>query len=198
MKKVLLAAIACCVMGAPSMFGASFFEFCPAFPNNFAGGAGGPVNSACAAFSALPPLSVVTSIEAFDIADYQFGVTPSNAVLLNFVPSVALTTWTLPTVSCTVTGAGNSNANSCGFFTGTLTAPGTTFESANGNLAALAAAGFNVAITSTVIGGQVGQSGGGVIAEFDYVSAIPEPGSMMLLGSGLVAFAIAGRKLVRK
>jgi PEP-CTERM motif len=198
MKKVLLAAVACCVMGAPSMFGASFFEFCPAFPNAFPGGAGGPVNSTCAAFSALPPLSVVTSIEAWDEADYQFGVTGLNSVSITFTPSTTLTTWTTPTVTCTVTGAGNSVANTCGFFSGNLTAPGTTFESANGNLAALAAAGFTVASTSAVNFGAVGQSASGVIAEFDYVSSVPEPGSMMLLGSGLVAFAIAGRKLVRK
>jgi hypothetical protein len=180
------------------MFGASIFEFCNAFPTTFPAGAGSGTIT-CAAPN-LPGTDTITGVGIWDEADYDFGNTSLNSVTLTFTPSTTLTTWTSPVVTCTVIGAGNSAPNACSY-SGNETAPGTVEQMAAGNFTNLNTAGFTVAISSTLNGGQVAQSSAGVIAEFDYnlpTTGTPEPGSMMLLGSGLLAAGLFGRKFAKK
>jgi PEP-CTERM motif len=198
LKKLLLAAAACCAMGAPSMFGSSFFEFCAPFPTAFPAGAGSATIT-CAAPNAP---GTILSIEVWDESDYDFGSTSFNSVTVSFTPDATLDTWAPVTLNCVVSGAGSSTSNTCGSYSGNETSPGTTTQAATPNavgLAALNSTGWTVAVSSVVTNGSVNQSTGGVIAEVDYTTGTPEPGSMMLLGGGLLAAGLIGRKkFIRK
>jgi hypothetical protein len=201
MKKILLAAVACCVMGAPSMFGSSVYSTCTNFGGTYANGAGSLTDS-CSGFSQAG--TTLNSVEIWYVSDFQFGGSPTNTVNIVFTPSNSLDTWTPSSTTCTISGAGTANTDTCGFYSGTLTSPGTTEVSANGaGIAALAASGFTVNAISSVTAGSVSNSSSGVIVEYDYTTnagSAPEPGSMILLGSGLVAAGLLGRKklFVRK
>lgn len=199
MNKILLGAVACCIMGAPSVFGSNVNTTCSPFPTSFANGAGSG-SAACPGFD-VPLGDTLTGVEIWYESDFQFGAT-DNTVVVTFTPGADFVT--SPT-SCTIFGAAStSDTNSCGVYSGVVNAPGTTEVAAlSTDWAALAEFGFSVSESSIVTSGSVATSSAAVIVEYDFTptvtSSAPEPGSMMLLGSGLLVAGLIGRKkLVRQ
>jgi len=199
MKKLLLAAAACCVMVAPSMFGSSAFELCTPFPSTFVGATGSNLLS-CAA---LNEPGTINSAELWSAADWQFGNNdPTNTITVVFTPNQETATWSTVgggaanTSTCTITGTGSSNPQPC-TPTGVETAISAQFQTAGAVTAALwnTLGGTVTAVSTPTIGGAATSSGAEVL-EIDYTPATgtPEPGSMMLLGSGLLAAGLLGRK----
>ncbi|HVO98835.1 MAG TPA: PEP-CTERM sorting domain-containing protein [Bryobacteraceae bacterium] len=168
----------------------------------------------CAQFSALPSgytlLSVTINLED----SFNQGVpTQTNGfdfIYTNVDPDVNLQNGPFPTNSCITVGTGSSSTCE-DQVTGTI-GGGDYYQLGNvitTNLAAYLGSGnFNVADVAGSIDNSINpnsalQASGSLaataFATFTYANlSAPEPGSMMLLGSGLVAFALIGRKLVRK
>jgi hypothetical protein len=188
-----------CLCGAPNMFGSSLFFLCSPI-NSFSTGEGDGTDT-CPAASGLPIGATITAVKSYDIADFQNGVAGvRDSVHVVFLPSDAITIWG-PVFSvssaCNVENAhgGTSSAtNSCNFYSGTLTAPGTLFQSANGHLDALAAAGFTVQVSSSNLFGSVGTSFGGNIVEYEYTVSAPEPATGSQVGLFLIVLSVLGRR----
>jgi hypothetical protein len=211
MKYFGLAALAL-VMTA-SAFGSQINAFCNP-TGTFAGGGGPAIVETCGSFTSLGGGTIgtgvgqdtITGVEIWFVADFEGGFANSNTVSVlwgapsggNFAP---------PAVNpCIVSGGGNSNANTCGIYSTNINAPGTT-ETASGltgaALQTFAGTTFTTSVSSTVTSGSVQSSIGDTIVEYDYTvnqstGSAPEPGSMILLGSGLLAAGLIGRKKFAK
>jgi hypothetical protein len=155
----------------------------------------------CAAFNTLGGTLTLTGESVAYESDFSSGATGNNSQTTTFNFSGG----GLSNDSVTTTGTGTFSTS------GSDTLSLSTQTSVNG--AALFGPEYVQALTSgvgsafTVNGTTVMGAGNalgitGIVQEvFTYTATqttAPEPGSMMLLGSGLVAFALAGRKLVRK
>lgn len=165
----------------------------------------GPTGIVCPDFSAIAGATynsiTITAIDSFSQAN--------GTLTYNFSYSGLNTDLTFPlgtTPNTCIAGAGASST-ACqdqvtGFVIGTSTyqLAGTITDAAN----YIGASTWAVGSVSGAIGSGTpfaNFSAGAVYYEtLNYTPSAtsPEPGSMMLLGSGLVAFAFAGRKLVRK
>jgi hypothetical protein len=132
--------------------------------------------------------NVVTSYAVLATGDYTggpFGTTSGTVVQLIFS-----TTGTAPIGAAAqtllVSGGNSSNA----------TGPSTPFQlgsTITPNVETLSA--FNVAISSTVLSGTVGDSSGQVVLSYTTApSGVPEPQTMGLVGSALLAIGLLGRK----
>jgi len=141
--------------------------------------------------SALPPFSTFTVEAVILQTDYTGGLQGSaNAISTAYSGSLI--------TSDTLTSSGNGGSSVYGDNFNVLYAPfnppyyWVDASSANNTVS------FTVNYSTTITSGAVQGVSGQVYELITYQSAVPEPGSMMLLGSGLVAFAFVGRKLVRK
>ena len=190
MTKFLTLAIATAALSL-SASAATVSGNCLPFPIQFANGAGNGTVS-CQGFDGTT--GTVTGVTLNLYADYTFGGSGSNDVQLVFTMNTPLgVTWTVGSQAIDVTGTGVS-ANKA-------TNPGVPFaDSATGGITnANFASAFNVAVASHIVGGSVGTSSGGVQITYTYAptvvtGATPEPGSISLLGAGLIGLGFAGRK----
>ena len=140
----------------------------------------------------LPAFSTFNSESVIVQTDYTGGLQGSSNSINTVFSSLVMTSDTI-----TSSGVGGSttytSADGSPLYAAFTPAYYFTEPSTANNTAS-----FVVNFSSTVTSGAVQGVSGQVYELISYTSAIPEPGSMMLLGSGLVAFALAGRKLVRK
>jgi hypothetical protein len=154
-------------------------------------------SSTCAAFSALPLGDTFVSVQMVLQSDYTGGVgvtTNSTQTVFGNTLSDTITSTSAPglggseTYSSANVGAPNDPSAGNNFFIETTSL---TYSQAQST--------FLESYSTTVTSGSVQGASGQVYAILNYSSAAPEPGSMMLLGSGLLAAGLIGRKkLVRK
>jgi hypothetical protein len=194
---------------------ATFNETC----TSVAGGNGSTSFAAtqltCPQFNSLPAGMVLQSVTLSLEDSFNQGVTgQTNGFDFTYTfinPDVFLSNSAFPVNSCIAAGVGSS-ATCEDQVTGTLVGA-SLYQLGNvitTDLAAYLGGGnFNVGAVAGSIDSSInpfsslnasGQLGSTAFASFTYgpSGSTPEPGSLMLLGSGLVAFAFAGRKLVRK
>jgi hypothetical protein len=194
---------------------ATFSETCTSASGNNGATSFTATALTCPQFNSLPPGMVLQSVTLSLEDSFNQGVTGQtngfDFTYVNVNPDVLLLNAAFPTNSCVTTGVGS--ATTCeDQVTGTLVGA-SIYQLGNvitTDLAAYLGGGsFNVAAVSGSIDNSInqfsnlnasGQLGSTAFAVFTYgpSGSTPEPGSLMLLGSGLVAFAFAGRKLVRK
>lgn len=183
------------------------------------GGNGGTSFSAtlltCAQFSALPVGDTLVSVTINLEDSFNQGLPAQtngfDFIYTNVDPDVTLLNGTFPTNSCITTGTGSSSTCE-DQVTGVVTG-GVYYQLGNlittNLLSYLGTGNFDVADVAGQIDSTInpssglqasGQLGSTAFATFTYfpTSSIPEPGSMLLMGGGLVAFALVGRKLVRR
>ena len=157
---------------------------CTLFPIQFANGSGSGSIS-CPGFSAAGGILSGASLSLF--ADYTFGSAGANDIKVTFtVGAPASVTWASSSLAIDVTGGFNSSGS-------TPAVPATDAATAGATNANFASA-FNIGVSSQVISGSAGTSSGGAQITYTYGFATPEPGSIALLGSGLIGLAIVGRK----
>lgn len=191
-----------------SAFANQISAFCSP-TETFSGGIGGPIAETCGSFSTLGGGTIggavgddtITGVEIWFVADYQGGFGTSNSVDVGWGAPSAGNFGTPAVNPCVVTGASNSSTNSCGYYSTDILAPGTTDVASTLTGAALqtfAGLSFTTAVSSTVNFGSVQSSLGDTIVEYDYTvnqeTGTPEPTSMVLLGGGLLAVGLIGRK----
>ena len=204
MKKLILASMFASLATVPSVFGSTIFAFCGGTPAQFAGGSGsGSVN--CQSLSALGVTGVtVNAVDLYYLADWQFGMAPSNTVMITFAPAAG--TWVPPSTLCTITGNGSSATQACtpnGLPTNGTALNATSYAlagdvSSGSSASAIASSGTLVSISSSVASGSaVATSSGGAIIGYDYTvpsTGAPEPATLALVGSALLGLGVIGRK----
>ena len=187
MTKFLTLAIATAALSL-SASAATITTNCTAFPIQFTNSAGSGTVS-CAGFSAGGTL---TGASLALYADYTFGGA-SNDIKLQFtVGAPAGVTWASSSVAIDVTGGFSSSGS-------TPAVPVNDAATAGISNANFASA-FNVGVASSVVSGSAGTSSAGIQITYTYTptGTTPEPGSITLLGAGLIGLAFVGRKKLAK
>jgi hypothetical protein len=169
-------------------------QFCQSFSNSTSGGNGSLV---CPSFGSIDGGGTVTSATLIYLSDYSNGLSPSvtEMTIFNFSGG------SLTNTSDTVTTTGSSSSSNY------VSADSATFD-AYGGVTSTSLAGFLDPISSTSNSTTISAAytnsitSGSVVSATGYTELIltytptttPEPGSMMLLGGGLLAAGLIGRK----
>jgi hypothetical protein len=200
-----MAASLCCLIAAPSMFGGTVSAFCTP-TGTFTGGVGGPTSESCGSFSSDGGGTIgsgvgqdtITAIAIFFDTTYTGGSAGGNSFNLLFgAPSGG--TWSAPAVDpCVVTGGITPSGNTCGFYSGTISAPGTTSAAdtdTGATLQADAGSAFGVNVQSTLNTGTVTSTSGSIIIVYTYTvnPTTPEPATLGLVGAALIGLGFLAR-----
>lgn len=149
----------------------------------------------CPAYSTLPPGYTFTSLGLVIETDYSGGSLATTNTIQTTYSGAVLTTEVLTSTSAPGTGPSDAYSASPGLPNYSSFA---SYFIANTSETTYPTTAFDVAFSSVVTGGSVQSESGQVYELVTYAASTPEPGSMMLLGTGLVAFAFVGRKFARK
>jgi hypothetical protein len=187
-------------MGATSMY-ADVIEMCNVTPTTIISNAtSGTASFACPgaglALGTGPGQITLGSETIYETADFSYGLSTGNTVQTVFSNA------NFPTGTCTETGGAVSSPSTC-------TSGGPTAGLAENVNALVQAWGsdstgttaFTVSATATVVGGALGSADAGVFVDYDYTvnpSGVPEPATLTLFGSGLLALGIVARKRSKK
>ena len=187
MTKLITLAIAAAALTI-SASAATVTNTCSAFPIQFTGSTGSGFVS-CPGFNVGGATLNAATLGL--VADYTFGSGSSNDIKLTFtIGAPGGVTWALSSTAIDVLGGFSSSSTSPGI-------PITDAATAGVTLANFASA-FNVGVASSIVAGGAGTSSAGVSITYDYTVATtvasPEPGSITLLGAGLIGLAFIGRK----
>lgn len=146
----------------------------------------------CPAFSTASLAgSTVTSEQLVVESDYTggtLGLLNSISNSYAYTPFVTLITDMMTATSAPGTGPSENYTDSIG----TLYSPPSYFE--DPSFGATSFGSFSVSYNPTVTAGTVQGVSGQLYELITYTSSTPEPGSMMLLGGGLLAAGLIGRK----
>lgn len=173
--------------GVSGAFGASaMFQCSPVLtPTTF------DLFDACPAASGLPVGSTVTGVRLYLVSDFQGGAAGgSNSFVLGYIPTENFTMWS-GDASCFLSngGSGGATTNSCGAYSGSLHAPGTSYLTALGNFDVIAQTGFNVQVVRGDILGAADIVTAGNIVEYFYIPGavtVPEPPVSLLFATALI------------
>jgi len=199
-QKVFLAALVCCLMGATSMY-ADVIEPCFMTPTTIiSNGASGSTSFACPGagltLGSLPGQDSIagTLVTIYETADFAYGANPTT--VQTAFSGAGFTAYT-----CTETGASVSAPSVC-------TSGGPTAGNAESQASVAAWASdstgttaFTISASATVTGGSLGSADAGVYVDYAYTvnpSGVPEPATLTLFGSGLLALGFAARKRSKK
>ena len=158
-------------------------------------GGTGTATSYCPGFT-VPQGDIVTGVSVWFTGDFQYGLTPSNTVQLVDTPNTGTWSesgWYSATVTCDITGAGNSTTNPCTY--NVSTPPSSVSEVYNGDPTQFIN-GFTVNDISSVVSGQVTTSSTAVEVEYDFVplASVPEPATMAMVGGLLIGLGTWARR----
>jgi len=214
MKKVLFLLVALTLVSGIAS-ASSIYVYCVPSPGTFAWGAAGlPAQngSTSCAGETLPAGYTITSVEVYYLADFQFGQTTngSNNTINTIEQANGAGAWASAGGSggppgpgqsdpytCVTSGQFSSNTGPCtGFAPLGLSA---AFSYATAGLGTNTFAAFTVSITASEVGGtNVANSSYANIVEYDYTPPVPEPASLMMVGSGLLGLGVLASKLRKK
>ena len=158
-----------------------------------------PANSGsevCPAYSALPAGETFDSLQIIVQTDYSGG-TPGQANAIETTYSSLAAAFTADILTSQGPNGGSTTYTS-NDGASTYAPYGPSYFIENTTMTSYPTTAFDVQYSAVVTEGSVQTESGQVYELITYSTTAPEPGSMMLLGSGLLAFAFFGRKLVRK
>jgi len=168
--------------------------FCQSFSNGTGGGSG---TLTCPTFGTIDGGGTVTGATMIFLSDYSNGLSSTVTEVTNFTFSGGSLTITSDNVTTTGTSSSSSYSDTAG---ATLVAFGAeTSTSLAGFLDGINSTSNSTQIvaayTNTITSGSVVAGTGYTELILTYTpNSTPEPGSMMLLGSGLLAAGLIGRK----
>jgi len=184
-----------------SAFGATFYVVgtCGSFNESFTntppdGGSGTWVCPSAASLGVSGSLTVASEFLVYD-SDYSSGLSPTVTTVTNWTFSGATLAWTTDTTTTTGTSGSNSYTSAQGATVNPLaTLPPTVLAGYYDTISGFGTPTVNWTTQATVGSALQGTGYAQVVYDYNVTSATPEPFSMVLLGGGLLALSVVGRK----
>jgi hypothetical protein len=158
------------------------------------GGSGSWICPSAASLGITGSLTVASEFLVYD-SDYSNGLSPAVTTVTNWSFSGATLAWTTDTTTVTGTSGSNSYTSARGATVNPLTnLPPIVLAGYYDTISGFGTPTVNWTTQATVGSALQGTGYAEVVYDYNVTSATPEPFSLVLLGGGLLALSVVGRK----